>query len=58
MHHSTARSHGSFDDDKATVNATLARILNKVNIQNDINFKSSASSLQDRRSELTDVKTR
>ena len=57
VNHSTARTHGDFDDDKATVNATLGRILNKGNQQNDMTFKSSASSLKDRRDVLTDIKT-
>lgn len=47
--YSTCSSHGSFDDDKATVTATLNRILNRENVNTDLEFKSSASSLKDRR---------
>jgi hypothetical protein len=51
--HSTARSHGAFDDDKATLNATLARILGVENAEKEFVFNRSASSLQDRRMQLT-----
>ena len=50
--HSTCSSHGGFDDDKATVTATLCRILNIKHVNADFNFKSSASSLKDRRNLL------
>lgn len=49
---STCFTHGGFDDDKATVKATLSRILNTSHIKTDFDFKSSASSLKDRRSIL------
>lgn len=52
-YHSTARSHGGFDDDKATLNATLARMLNLAKSDKDFVFNRSASSLQDRREQLT-----
>ncbi len=50
--HSTCTSHGGFDDDKATVNASLARILNKTKSTSEFTFPSSASSLKDRRKGL------
>jgi hypothetical protein len=49
IYRSTAAHHGDFDDDKATVNATLARILNKGKMQSEFQFSSSASSMKDRR---------
>lgn len=51
-YHSTCASHGGFDDDKATVTATLCRILNIEHLNADFDFKSSASSLKDRRNLL------
>jgi hypothetical protein len=50
--HSTCQTHGGFDDDKATVTATLARILNRATASNDIVFSRSASSLKERRMQL------
>jgi phage terminase Nu1 subunit (DNA packaging protein) len=50
--HSACRSHGGFDDDKATVNATLARMLNAATAEKDFFFFQSASSLKDRRQKL------
>jgi hypothetical protein len=53
--HSTSTCHGDFDDDIPTVQATLARILNHKSADKDFNFSSSASSLKDRRSQLTSI---
>lgn len=50
--HSTCTTHGGFDDDKATVNATLSRILNASSLRADFDFNRSASSLKDRRDML------
>jgi hypothetical protein len=50
--HSTCRSHGDFDDDKATINATLTRMLGEEKTVAPFVFNSSASSLQDRREQL------
>lgn len=52
INHSTCNSHGGFDDDSATVNATLARMLNKAKSSKDFEFKKSAASLKDRRNSL------
>jgi Papain family cysteine protease len=49
---STARHHGAFDDDLATVKATLARILNVDSHQVELNFMRSASSLRSKRKRL------
>jgi hypothetical protein len=54
---STSTSHGAFDDDHATVNATFGRMLNKGSVETNIEFKSSASHLADRRRELSNQKT-
>jgi hypothetical protein len=54
---STSASHGSFDDDHATVNSTFARMLNKGFVEANIQFKSSASHLADRRRQLSTQKT-
>lgn len=50
--HSTAKSHGDFDDDKATLHATLARILQETNVAVTFDMHHSASSLRDRRHRL------
>ncbi len=50
--HSTCSTHGGFDDDLATVESTLARILNVRSVSADIDFKRSASSTRDRRQVL------
>lgn len=50
---STATSHGSFDDNEATVKATLARILNKGTMTRDFVFSRSASSMKNRREQLS-----
>jgi Papain family cysteine protease len=49
---SASKQHGAFDDDKATVAATLARILNTDSHQVELNFMRSASSLSSRRRRL------
>ncbi len=49
---SHARHHGDFDDDQATVLATLARILDAGSVDAAIEFASSASALSDRRRAL------
>jgi hypothetical protein len=49
---STAKQHGAFDDDLATVKATLARILNVDSHQVELNFMRSASSLRSKRKRL------
>jgi hypothetical protein len=51
--HSTSRHHGDFDDDLATVKATLARILGKENFQIKMQFKKSRLSLQNIRISLS-----
>lgn len=51
--HSTASSHGDFDDDEATVIATLARILNTGSEKNEITFQKSEASLRSRRQQLS-----
>jgi len=50
--HSTARSHGDFDNDLATVRASLARILRLETIEANIDFVPSASSLTKKRHQL------
>jgi hypothetical protein len=47
--YATARHHGDFDDDKATVTATMNRILRKATETADFVFPRSASSLRGRR---------
>jgi hypothetical protein len=55
--HSASTSHGGFDDDKATVVATLARILGEQEISpQPINFQRSASATRDFRTALPDKK--
>jgi hypothetical protein len=49
---STARHHGDFDDDKHTVQATIARILGAEQAAEAMSFPHSSSSLQDRRRAL------
>jgi hypothetical protein len=49
---SESKQHGAFDDDKATVKAALARILNIDSHQVELNFMRSASSLRSRRRRL------
>jgi hypothetical protein len=49
---STARHHGDFDDDPATVRSTLARVLGVKGADVDLKFPASASSLRERRLEL------
>ncbi|BBO17527.1 peptidase C1 [Candidatus Brocadia pituitae] len=50
--HSTAKSHGDFDDDEATLRATLARILQKSEVKVPFPIHRSASSLQNKRQRL------
>ncbi len=50
---STSEKHGAFDDNDATVAATLARILNIDALQVELNFMRSASSLRSRRKRLS-----
>lgn len=52
---STASRHGGFDDDKPTVMATLARVLNKPKIEGTITLRASEPKLRDRRWALTRV---
>jgi len=49
---SHARRHGDFDDDKATVLSTLARIVDKQSIKSEVEFEASASALRDCRRRL------
>ncbi|KOS04793.1 peptidase C1 [Flavobacterium akiainvivens] len=49
----TATTHGGFDDDKATVIATLHRILGKKEIVNRFSFKASGQGQADRRKGLS-----
>jgi hypothetical protein len=50
---SGARQHGDFDDDTATVKATLACILGKAQVKGEFTFSRSAASARDRRRALT-----
>ncbi len=52
--HANCTTHGGFDDDNATVTATLCRILNKqhFNEKDAFTFQRSQSSLKDRREAL------
>lgn len=52
INRSTATAHGSFDDDEATVMATLSRILDSEELETELVFNESASHLKDRRSGL------
>ena len=49
---STAARHGDFDDDVATIKATLGRILGRDSVKTTFNFPRSSSSLQDFRKRL------
>ncbi len=49
---STASHHGDFDDDAATVKATLARILGRDKVTAEFSFARSAASLRDKRKAL------
>ena len=63
VNHSTANTHGSFDDDIPTATSLLRQILGgeseKAGVEKavikaeDFTFRSSASSLKDRREELS-----
>jgi len=50
---SRSNSHGGFDDDEATVKATLARILGKDRVKATIDFPRSSSSKKDMRHRLS-----
>jgi hypothetical protein len=50
---SRARQHGDFDDDHTTLKSTLARILESKAAMPDFLIRRSASSLRDRRIEIT-----
>lgn len=50
--YSTARHHGDFDNDEATVQATLARILGEERIEAQFTFNSAAAVLRRRRMRL------
>jgi hypothetical protein len=52
-YHSTSTAHGDFDDNIPTVKATLARILNTNTSGENFVFNRSASSLKDRRMQLS-----
>jgi len=55
--HATSTSHGGFDDDKATVVATLARMLGQTSIAaQPIKFQQSAASMRDQRAGLQEKK--
>lgn len=50
-----AHTHGGFDDDEATVKATLARVIGKTTGQSDITFKSGASARREVRRKIDGV---
>jgi hypothetical protein len=54
VNYSTARHHGDFDDDEATVRATLARMLGMEQVKGDFIFKRTRSSMREKREFLTD----
>lgn len=54
VNYSTARHHTDFDDDEATVRATLARMLGMEQVKGDFNFKRTRSSMREKREFLTD----
>lgn len=49
QNYSTARCHTDFDDDEATVRATLARMLGTEQVEGNFNFKSTKSSQRNKR---------
>jgi hypothetical protein len=49
---STCTSHGGFDDDKATVEATLARMLRVAAVKTEVVVSATAGALQTRRREI------
>jgi len=53
QNYSTARHHGDFDDDEATVRATLARMLGSEQVEGDFSFKRSKHSMRLKREFLT-----
>ncbi len=50
--HSAAKGHGDFDDDRATLRATLARILQKPEVEAKFAIHRSESSLRNKRHKL------
>lgn len=50
---SRARHHGDFDDDAATLRATLARVLGRGATRTEFSFERSAASTRDRRQALS-----
>ena len=53
MNYSTVRHHGDFDDDEATVRATLARMLGTEKFEGNFDFKHTKSSMRQKRQFLT-----
>lgn len=53
VNYSTARHHGDFDDDEATVRATLARMLGMEQVEGSFEFKRTKASLRMKREFLT-----
>lgn len=51
--YSTARHHGDFDDDAATVKATLARMLGSDEVRGEFDFKRTKSSMRMKREYLS-----
>lgn len=51
--YSTARRHGDFDDDKATVKATLARMLGTDEVKGEFDFQRTKSSMRTKREYLS-----
>lgn len=56
--YSTCNSHGGFDDDRATVTSTLARMVRKQIPQGTLVFNRSASSLKNQRNILSGISGR
>jgi hypothetical protein len=54
---SRCQNHGGFDDDRATLLSTVARILGQTVSQMQIEFQRSASSMRDHREQLSSVTT-
>ncbi|BCG49009.1 Cysteine protease [Citrifermentans bremense] len=51
--YSTARHHGDFDDDQATVKASLARMLGKTELKGEFSFEVTKSSSRQRRANIS-----
>lgn len=58
LNYSTARHHGDFDDDDATVKATLARILGTDRVGESFDFRRTKSSLRNRREFISNQSAR